>query len=41
MGEVALEAPCVAALRSLGAICVGKTQMQASGELRGLLVLER
>lgn len=28
VADVALEAPCVAALRSLGALCVGKTQMQ-------------
>jgi hypothetical protein len=30
VADVALEAPSVAALRSLGAICIGKTQMQAS-----------
>ncbi|KIZ06891.1 hypothetical protein MNEG_1064 [Monoraphidium neglectum] len=33
VADVALEAPCVAALRSLGAVCVGKTQMQEFGLL--------
>ncbi|KAI8469633.1 MAG: amidase signature domain-containing protein [Monoraphidium minutum] len=31
--DVLSEAPCVAALRSLGALCVGKTQMQEFGLL--------
>ncbi|GBF99222.1 fatty acid amide hydrolase-like [Raphidocelis subcapitata] len=33
VAEVAHEAPAVAALRSLGAVCIGKTQMQEFGVL--------